>query len=55
MKKNLSNNRLIHSVSTNGTNKLSDLMNSPNYGKQQIILQNCSFFDYGWHCFDERS
>ena len=46
MKKNHSTNRLMHSISTNTSNKLSDLMNSPNYGKQQIILQNCSFFDY---------
>ena len=48
MKKNKSVNRLTHSVSTNNTSarKINRLMNSPNFGKQQIILQSCCFFDY---------
>ena len=46
MRKNNSVNRLLHSVSTNNTKSLKNLMNSPNYGKQQIILQSCCFFDY---------
>ena len=46
MKKNNSVNRLLHSVSTNNTKNLKNLMNSPNFGKQQIILQSCCFFDY---------
>ena len=48
MKKNKSVNRLTHSVSTNNTSasKFSHLMNYPNFGKQQIILQSCCFFDY---------
>lgn len=46
MSKNKSVNRLLHSVSSNNTNRLKNLMNSPNFGKQQIILQSCCFFDY---------
>ena len=46
MKKTYSVNRLINSVSTSNINKIRKITNSPNVGKQQIILQSCCFFDY---------
>ena len=46
MKKTYSVNRLINSVSSSSINKIRNLTNSPNVGKQQIILQSCCFFDY---------
>ena len=46
MKKTYSVNRLINSVSSSNINKIRNLTNSPNVGKQQIILQSCCFFDY---------
>ena len=46
MKKTKSvNNLLINSSSERGQ-KFKNIMNSPNFGKQQIILQSCCFFDY---------
>ena len=38
-------NNLLHSVSTNSANKFNSIMNSPNFGNQQILLQSCCFFD----------
>ena len=38
-------NNLFHSVSTNSANKFNSIMNSPNFGNQQILLQSCCFFD----------
>ena len=47
MKKTKSVNNLIlnSSISEKGQ-KFKNIMNSPNFGKQQIILQSCCFFDY---------
>ena len=36
---------LFHSVSSQSTNKFRSIMNSPNFGNQQILLQSCCFFD----------
>ena len=44
MKKNKSVNKIVHT--TTAPNNINHLMNSPNFGKQQIILQSCCFFDY---------
>ena len=38
-------NPLLHSISTQSTNKFRSIMNSPNYGNQQILLQSCCFFE----------
>ena len=38
-------NHLLHSVSTDSTNRFKSIMNSPNFGNQQILLQSCCFFD----------
>ena len=38
-------NNLLHSVSTNSANKFRSIMNSSNFGNQQILLQSCCFFD----------
>ena len=38
-------NHLLHSVSSQSTNKFKSIMNSPNFGNQQILLQSCCFFD----------
>ena len=47
MRKNNSvNSKIMKSISSNNTNKYNNIMNSSNYGKQQIILQSCCFFDY---------
>ena len=44
--KNKAINTLLHSVSsTNTANKFKSIMNSPNFGNQQILLQSCCFFD----------
>ena len=43
--KNNSKNPLFHSVSTESTNKFRSIMNSPNFGNQQILLQSCCFYD----------
>ena len=44
MKKKCINN-LLNSVSTDSTNKFKSIMNSPNFGNQQILVQSCCFFD----------
>ena len=47
MKKTKSVNNLMISTSNEERNgKFKNIMNSPNIGKQQIILQSCCFFDY---------
>ena len=38
-------NPLFHSISSQSTNKFNSIMNSPNFGNQQILLQSCCFFD----------
>ena len=42
---NLKRNPLFHSISSQSTNKFRSIMNSPNYGNQQILLQSCCFFE----------
>ena len=47
MKKTKSlNNLLISTSNPERGGKFQNIMNSPNFGKQQIILQSCCFFDY---------
>ena len=41
----LKGNPLFHSISSRSTNKFRNIMNSPNFGNQQILLQSCCFFD----------
>ena len=38
-------NKLFPSFSSQSTNKFKSIMNSPNFGNQQILLQSCCFFD----------
>ena len=38
-------NPIFHSISSQSTNKFRSIMNSPNFGNQQILLQSCCFFD----------
>ena len=47
MKKTKSlNNLMISTSNSERGGKFQNIMNSPNFGKQQIILQSCCFFDY---------
>ena len=47
MKKTKSvNNLMIRTSNSEREGKFKNIMNSPNFGKQQIILQSCCFFDY---------
>ena len=47
MKKTKSvNNLMINNSNFEKDGKFKNIMNSPNFGKQQIILQSCCFFDY---------
>ena len=47
MKKTKSvNNLMIRTSNSEREGKVKNIMNSPNFGKQQIILQSCCFFDY---------
>ena len=47
MKKTKSvNNLMINTCNSERGGKFKNIMNSPNFGKQQIILQSCCFFDY---------
>jgi len=47
MKKTKSlNNLMISTSNSERGGKIQNIMNSPNFGKQQIILQSCCFFDY---------
>ena len=47
MKKTKSvNNIMISTINPERQGKYKNIMNSPNFGKQQIILQSCCFFDY---------
>ena len=47
MKKTKSvNNLMINNPNSEKGGKFKNIMNSPNFGKQQIILQSCCFFDY---------
>ena len=47
MKKTKSlNNLMINTSNSEREGKFKNIMNSPNFGKQQIILQSCCFFDY---------
>ena len=41
----LNRNPNFHSISSQSTNKFRSLVNSPNFGNQQILLQSCCFFD----------
>ena len=41
----LKGSSLFHSISSHSTNKFRSIMNSPNFGNQQILLQSCCFFD----------
>ena len=38
-------NRLLNSDSNNSPSKIQNIMNSPNFGNQQILLQSCFFYD----------
>ena len=38
-------NKLFPTFSSQSTNKFKSIMNSPNFGNQQILLQSCCFFD----------
>ena len=47
MKKTKSvNDLIINTTNSERGGKFKNIMNSPNFGKQQIILQSCCFFDY---------
>ena len=47
MKKTKSvNDLMINTANSERGGKFKNIMNSPNFGKQQIILQSCCFFDY---------
>ena len=37
---------MIRTSNSEREGKVKNIMNSPNFGKQQIILQSCCFFDY---------
>ena len=41
----LERNKIFQSITNQSKNKFRTLMNSPNFGNQQILLQSCCFFD----------
>ena len=41
----LKRNKIFQSITNQSKNKFRTLMNSPNFGNQQILLQSCCFFD----------
>ena len=43
----LKRNKIFQSITNQSKNKFRTLMNSPNFGNQQILLQSCCFFDSG--------